>query len=42
MTQVKEYHINNAAIRVIFGNILNSTAEVIADSIEYDFGNVDR
>ena len=32
MAQSKEYHINNATIRVIFGNILDSRAEVIADS----------
>jgi O-acetyl-ADP-ribose deacetylase (regulator of RNase III) len=32
MVQVKEYHINNSTIRIIFGNILDSKAEVIVSS----------
>lgn len=32
MEQEKEYHINNSTIKIIFGNILNSKAEVIANS----------
>jgi len=32
MEQRKEYHINNSVIRVIFGNILDSQAEVIVNS----------
>lgn len=29
---IKEYHINNSTIKIIFGNILNSQAEVIVSS----------
>ena len=32
MEQVKEYHINNSSIKIIFGNILDSQAEVIVSS----------
>lgn len=32
MEQQKEYHINNSTIKVIFGNILDSPAEVIVSS----------
>lgn len=32
MGQGKEYHINNSTIKIIFGNILNSQAEVIVNS----------
>ena len=32
MEQAKEYHINNSTIKIIFGNILDSQAEVIANS----------
>lgn len=32
MAPSKEYHINNSTIRIIFGNILDSKAEVIANS----------
>lgn len=32
MEQQKEYHINNSTIKVIFGNILDSQAEVIVNS----------
>ena len=33
MAQSKEYHINNATIRLVFGNILDSEADVIGHSI---------
>ena len=32
MEQSKEYHINNSTIKIVFGNILNSQAEVIVSS----------
>lgn len=32
MVQVKEYHINNSTIRIIFGNIMDSQAEIIVSS----------
>lgn len=32
MEQSKEYHINNSTIKIIFGNILDSIAEVIVNS----------
>jgi O-acetyl-ADP-ribose deacetylase (regulator of RNase III) len=32
MEQSKEYHINNSTIKIIFGNILDSQAEVIVNS----------
>lgn len=32
MEQIKEYHINNSTIKVFFGNILDSKAEVIVNS----------
>ena len=32
MNHVKEYHINNSTIRILFGNILDSKAEVIVNS----------
>lgn len=32
MGQIKEYHINNSTIKIIFGNILDSQAEVIVSS----------
>ena len=32
MNQVKEYRINNSTVRIIFGNILDSQAEVIVNS----------
>ena len=32
MEQSKEYHINNSTIRITFGNILDSQAEVIVNS----------
>ena len=36
MEQVKEYHINNSTIRIIFGNIVDSQAEVIVSSDDGD------
>ena len=32
MEQIKEYHINNSTIKIIFGNIVDSQAEVIVSS----------
>lgn len=32
MGQIKEYHINNSIIKIVFGNILDSQAEVIVSS----------
>ena len=32
MGQIEEYHINNSTIKIIFGNILDSQAEVIVSS----------
>ena len=32
MEQIKEYHINNSTVKIIFGNILDSQAEVIVNS----------
>ena len=32
MEQEKEYRINNSTIKIIFGNILDSKAEVIVNS----------
>ena len=32
MEQSKEYHINNSTIKILFGNILDSHAEIIANS----------
>lgn len=32
MGQGKEYHINNSTIKIIFGNILESQADVIVNS----------
>lgn len=32
MEQVKEYHINNSTIKIIFGNIVKSKAEIIVSS----------
>ena len=32
MSQTKEYHINNSTVKIIFGNILDSLAEVIVNS----------
>ena len=32
MTQIKEYYINNSTIKIIFGNIINSQAEVMVNS----------
>lgn len=32
MEQGKEYHINNSTIKIAFGNILDSRAEVIVNS----------
>ena len=32
MEQVKEYHINNSTVKIVFGNIMGSQAEVIANS----------
>lgn len=36
MEQVKEYHINNSTIKIIFGNIVDSQAEVIVSSDDSD------
>ena len=36
MTQVKEYHINNSTIRIFFGDILETPAEVIVSSDDTD------
>ena len=36
MTQVKEYHINNSTIRIFFGDILQTPAEVIVSSDDTD------